>query len=113
METRAGVILIALVVGAVGLLNLLSLGASLLDGLPRDLTGFVLDIVLAVLLIVAAVGLLREEKWGLVLALLLLTLLIVRGAMALLGGFGLVPAAILGLEVLALVYLVSIRDEFL
>jgi len=111
METRPGVVLIALVVGAVGLLSLVTLGSSLVDGVPRNLSGFVVQLVLAALLIVAAVGLLRVEKWGLVLALLLLLLEIAVGLLNL--STALLDLAVLGLEILALVYLVTIRDEFL
>ena len=111
VETRPGVVLIALVVGAVGLLSLVTLGSSLVDGVPGNLSGFVVRLVLAALLIVAAVGLLRVEKWGLVLALLLLLLEIATGLLNF--STALVDLAILGLEVVALVYLVTIRDEFL
>jgi hypothetical protein len=110
MEARPGVILVALVLGALGLLSVATLAIGLLAA-PGGLAGWLVDLVLAILLIVAAVGLLREEKWGLVLALLLLVLRIAGDALRF--SLDLTFLAILALEVLALVYLIAIRDEFL
>jgi len=120
VPTRAGVVLVALLIALVAILSLLNSGAALLSRLVGGEFGLSLLIlvfwlVLGGVLLVAAIGLVQGWQWALIVTLAALVLSVLLSVADLVSsGFRVsaVAAAILGLEVVALVYLIRIRDEF-